>query len=529
MNITNLFKKLKQVPKRYIVAVVAGLAIAVPIAVNAGYGPDRPVFDWNNPADRIGSAVGPVLNSFVNTPTYGDERAFVDAKNATNTNPGGFADTVDVVPGQEYTIRAYVHNNGNQDLNDAAHDFKSVATNTRVHFKVLPGVANGNEVTGYISADNAVDRNGNPLRTVFDTVKLKNDNQAFSLEYEPGSARLESNVHPFPGVALPDAITSDQGVLIGDNQDGKLSGCFDFTEIIVIKVKVVAPALQVSKLVSSVEAPKLTDSHESISAKTGDTVSWRIDYKNTGTDVDHHVVIRDALPKGLTLVPGSITLITAATPNGMTLQDTALTSGGVDVGDYFANGNGLIRFRTTIDQNPKECVITNTAFGQAENVSEQSDTATVTIENCNKPKPQDLVCNSLTKQAVGTDDRTYTFTVGATPSGGATIGTYTFDYGDSSTPFTTDQKTSQAHTYKPGSYLAKVTVNGRVDGKDKTATSATCTTPVTVSASTTAASTTTTITNITKTGPGDVAGIFAGTTTISAAGYQLVARFRRRK
>src|SRR3990167_1590593 len=191
MHIKNFFKKLRTIRKRYIVAVVTGLAIAVPVIASAGFGPSRPVFDWNNPADRVGSINGPVFNSFINTPTYGDERAFVDARDSNV--PKAFADTVDVQPDQEYTVRAYVHNNANQDTNDAAHDFKGVAKNTTVRFKVLAGVANANEVTGYVSADNIAP--GYPTN-VYDTVKLKNDTKTFSLEYVAGSARIENNAHP---------------------------------------------------------------------------------------------------------------------------------------------------------------------------------------------------------------------------------------------------------------------------------------------------------------------------------------------
>lgn len=517
MRITKLFKKLRKLPKKYIVAIAAGLAIALPIAVHAGFGPNRPVFDWNNPADRTGSTIGPVFNSFINTPTYGDERAFVDAKEATNTSPGGFADTVSVQPGKEYTVRAYVHNNANQATNNGV----GMAKNTRIKFKILPGMANGNEVTGFISADNAIDRNGNPLRTVFDTVKLKNDTQAFALQYVPGSARLESNVHPFPGVALPDAITSDNGVLIGNNQDGNLPGCFEFTEIITIKVKVVAPALQFSKKVTT---PGSTNWQKSLTAKPGDTVSWLLDYKNVGTGTMNNITLRDQMPSNVTLVPGSITWIDSNHPNGEKLQDTALSSGGVDVGNYGVQGGGYIRFRTKINNNPTECVITNVAFARAENVPEQSDTATVNIENC-KPKVPTFSCDLLKAEQIS--GNTFKFTVNASANGGAAIKSYTFNFGDNTTPLTTDQ-TSVQHTYAPGSYLAKVTVNVRVNGQDKTAESAACMVPVKVSVPPTTPPTPPTTTLI-NTGAGDVVGIFAATTVAGAVFYRLfiLRRFSR--
>ena len=68
MRIKNTINKLRSLPKRYTLAIAAGLAIALPVIAQAGFGPNRPVFDWNNPDDRKGSLTGPVFNSFINTP-----------------------------------------------------------------------------------------------------------------------------------------------------------------------------------------------------------------------------------------------------------------------------------------------------------------------------------------------------------------------------------------------------------------------------------------------------------------------------
>lgn len=525
MRITKLFKKLGSLPKRYLAGIAAGLVIAIPLAVNAGYGPNRPTFDWNNPADRQGSTTGPVFNSFINTPSYGDERAFVDAKDSANTAPGGFADTVDVAADKEYTVRAYVHNNANEDTNASG---LGVAKNTRVRFKILPGLANGNEVTGYISADNATPT------MVYDTVKLKNDTQAFSLEYVPGSARLESNAHPFPGVTLPDTIVSESGALIGDSRNGDVLGCFQYTEIVTIKVRIKTPKLTVAKRVSSVEAPKLTDSVENLTVKKGDTVTWRIDYKNTGNEVANDITIRDQLPAGLTLVPGSITWIDVNHPTGKTLPDTALTSGGVNVGNYAPNGNGVIRFRTKINADIKVCALKNIAYARANDIPEQSDDANLTISDCNKPPTPTYVCDSLSVQNIS--GRTYRFTAKATVTGGATITQYMFNFGDNQNLNTTN--TTVDHTYaKEGSYLAVLKVQVRANGQDVIAEGPACTKPITIhkencpipgkghlpkdspdckeTVVTTVAKTTTTPTVLPNTGPGSVIGIFTG---VSLAG-----------
>lgn len=509
-----LFSKLKNIRKKYVVAVVTALAVAIPAVAIAGYGPNRPVFDWNNPADRQGSLTGPVFNSFINTPYYGNERAFVDAKDSANTNTGGFADTVDVQPGKEYTIRAYVHNNANQDTNNTV----GIAKNTRLRFKILPGAANGNEVTGYITADNATPQ------MVYDTVKLKNDTQLFSLDYVPGSARIENNVHPYPGIALPDSIISEQGALIGyDHMNGNFPGCFEFDAIVTIRVKVIAPQLQFSKGVSNAVAPKKTDLVKTMNVNPGDTVTWRLDYLNNGTDVARDVTIRDSLPAGLTLVPGSITWIDANHQSGETIPDTALGAGGANAGNYAPQGNGVIRFRTKVNDDVREkdlCIIKNVGFARAQNIPEISDSATLVINDCGKPKPI-YSCDLLDAEKIG--DKSFKFTAKASATGGAQIVNYTYDFGDGSTPHVTD-KTVVEHTYASnGNYVAKVTVNVRVDGKTVQTTSPACMKPVDVNVPPVVPPTP--VTPVTpgtlpNTGPGEIVAIFAGVSIAAGVAYR---------
>ena len=87
-------------------------------------------------------------------------------------------------------------------------------------------------------------------------------------------------------------------------------------------------------------------------------------------------------------------------------------------------------------------------------------------------------CDSLTKLDVSTTQKR--FTAAASATGGATITGYTFDFGDGKQQSTTDKTID--HTYAPGTYTAKVTVNVSVDGATKTATGPACEVQVTVPA-----------------------------------------------
>ena len=365
----NLLKKITSIPKRSALVIGMALILTVPASVMAAWGPERPVFDWNNTAQRGGSMTGPVFNSFINTPTYGDERNFVTASPAGTS---AWTGTVNATSGQEVELRAFIHNNANESLNAGG---TGVARNTRVKFTIPSGQANGFDVTGTISADNAT--------SVYDTAAIKNDSTAFSLSYVAGSARLYNNGPFTGGTAVSDDVVGANGALIGyDAMNGNLPGCFDYTAVVIIKVKVNTPGLQLTKGVTKLEAPAAGQAQDSIKAKLGEEVTWRIDYKNVGTDRIDNVTIRDSLPAGLTLIPGSVTVLDASRPNGMALQDTALTSGGVDVGSYTVNGNGVIRFRTSINKDYKACEITNVAFGKGKNVGDVSDSAKVIIEGC---------------------------------------------------------------------------------------------------------------------------------------------------
>src|SRR5690606_16837369 len=240
---------------------------------------------------------GPVFNSFINTPTYGDERNF------TTASPAGTAQWRDgntVTPGQEVEVRVFVHNNANVETNDEDSNFVGVARNTRVRIAIPDGVANGFDVTGYVSADNA------KPKQVYDSTPLTNANQAFDLEYVPGSAKIFNNGPWKNGRALSDDVVNANGALIGfDALNGSLPGCFEYQAVVIVKLKVKAPELEIKKQVTT---PGSSEWKEHINCKIGDTVSWLITVTNTGDTVLNNLTVRDVMPKGVRLVPGSITV-----------------------------------------------------------------------------------------------------------------------------------------------------------------------------------------------------------------------------
>jgi len=409
-------------------------------------------------------------------------------------------------------VRAYVHNIANPSINDnpataAPLDGIGVAKNTRIRFELPEGVANGFTAQARISADNAIPE------TVYDTVDFKNPNQKFDIDFIPGSARIYNASHP-TGLALGDDIMGANGTQIGDDiMNGIYPGCFEYSSFVVIRVVVKAPKLEVEKTVSKVDMPKLTDVSESVTVKRGDTVSWRIDYKNSGTAFVGDVTIRDQLPTGLSLVPGSIKLTTAAGTE--TLADSALGSGGVNVGDYTPNGNGVIRFRTVVNTAEDVCQLTNVAFGRASDIAERSDDAKIVIENCKTITPI-YSCDLVKIETIGTRKVKATVSTTAQPANLVSLKLVNYDFGDG-VKVATD-KTVLEHEYaKVGTYVVTAKVTFMVDGKLVEHTG-NCTAKVTFS-------TTPPPAELPKTGVGSVVGVIVAAT---AAGYLIaVRRFAR--
>ncbi len=507
-------------------AVAASLLVPVGDRATAGYGPDRPkIYDWNVEADRTG-ATTPTFNSFINTPTYGDERNFTRlapvVANQKPTDADFSNENVAATAGNEYWVRIFVHNDANQGLNDAAHNFAGLAKNTRVRLAIAEGQANGVDVMGYVSADNA-----NP-KIVWDSGTFVNSTQRFAVQYVPGSTQIVNQANTNGLVITNNDIVSANGVQIGYSQmNGDMPGCFEFSAYVYAKVKVTIPQVQVNKTVKAIGA---TDWLETMAVKPGDKISWKLDVQNLGGADATNVTIRDTLPAGLTLDPGSILFVSSEFPAGKALPDTALGSGGTNLNTFAPNGNGAIFLRTVVGNPPTDaCEIVNTAFVKGDNIAESSDTAKVTYDKalCAKPAEPTFSCESAAVEILG--NRKIKVTAKASVSSGASVASYIYNFGDGSAPLTTD-KTVVEHTYaKDGEYQVKVTVNVKVGDSTKTATSDACTKviKITTPAPAVLSATTPTPTTLAKTGPGEVFGAFT-LASLAGAGFHHLRAARRR-
>jgi uncharacterized repeat protein (TIGR01451 family)/LPXTG-motif cell wall-anchored protein len=362
-----LITAIKRAPKAAASISMVLAAVVVPAALFA-WGPDRPTYTYDSPADHV------TFNSMTGTENYGDERNFVRIKEATAAN-NTYTDEINLQPGKEYSVMVFFHNNAKTSLNSEANQFKGIATNTKMRVQMPATVKAGEKarITGFISADNA-----QPKEVLDEAYGVASNNVA--LRYVPDSAVITSN-GAVNGQKMPETLYTTGAALGYDALDGKLPGCNQYAGYVVFKVKVDQPNFEVTKTVS--EKGKNTY-QESVTVKSGSEVEYKIHYKNTGTTVQNDVVIKDVLPAGVTYVNGSTQVSNSASNNQWkATTNNEVTKGGLNIGNYAAGGGAYVKFTAKVAKNDDlaKCgvnTLVNTATAQTKN-GDKHDTANVVV------------------------------------------------------------------------------------------------------------------------------------------------------
>ena len=219
-----------------------------------------------------------------------DERNFVDARVFDDID-----DRVDttwenneiiVEDDKEYLLRLYVHNNN-------PNGEQATAKNVRAAFNIPMETATSLTVWGLLFCDNA-----SPSE-YWDSVNLISDTP-FHLEYMYGSTTLfNSGIGQGDGYTLSDEVVtkaaSNNGVLIGYSElNGDIPGGLQYASYITIRVKAVYDtAYTIENQVRLVGGDKTWGN--SVDAKVGDKVEFRVAYKNNDTTTQMNVMIKDIL------------------------------------------------------------------------------------------------------------------------------------------------------------------------------------------------------------------------------------------
>lgn len=293
-----------------------------------------------------------VFNS-ISDGAIGHEFNYVGAREYTGTNAGSnniwCGDDITVEDGKVYIIRLYVHNNN-------PWGYEGVAENTKVSFNIPAYSASQIKINGFLTASNAT-----PYEYV-DYVNLNSvDGTPFHVEVKYNTALFENGNENFAlggveldGQALTNAAVNSDGswqggVLIGyDDFDGRMPGCFKYDGVVTIQVKVIYDyefAME-AKVRSTNSGGMPWD--DSVEAKVGDLVDFRIEYRNTSDQTQTGVAIRDLLPSNLSLVEGSIKVWNSNNPDGKTVDDISLFETGLMIGSYSSGANAYITFTAKV-------------------------------------------------------------------------------------------------------------------------------------------------------------------------------------
>ena len=320
-------------------AAVAAVTAAGVLAVSAWGPTDRPTYTMEHPADHV------TFNSITDNNVMGDERYFVAASEYTGNGANNyFSDNTVVEEGKEYVVRMFVHNNAGSNLN-------LVAENVRAYVILPNSTDNSITVSGKIYSSNAT-----PTKVWDETTFTSKDGKKFSLAYIDGTAKYynydkNGKLRSFSLDGLNDGndLFTDKGHLLGyDQMDGKIPGCTEYSGYLTfhLKAQFENPNIEISKEVKILGTDTWS---EQVTAKSGETVRYRIHVKNTGNVALEDLTVRDILPAGLTYVKQSTTVANTLHPKGIVVEDGIISETGINLGTYNAGAGAWIYFNAIVN------------------------------------------------------------------------------------------------------------------------------------------------------------------------------------
>lgn len=347
-------KILSKINKKVITIVFAGIAVLA-IGILSGssasaWGPERDTFTMEKPATY------PTFNSITNNPTIGDERDFVRVGeiDADETN---LKNEVKVVPGREYLVYIYFHNNASSTFNTKENNYSGVARTTRMSsaFSKVLTPQNKATISATVTADNA-----NP-GSVWDEAYLTTDTEKVTLRYVAGSAKIyvDSTRWKLNGAGVSTALFTEAGTLLGLNDfNGVIPGCEEYHGVVTYVLK----AEELSGTIEKKASVNGGEYAQTINVKPGDEVDFQLEIKNSGDQALTNVTVKDSMPEGLTLVPGSVKLFANDSTNPTDLSDN-ITGTGYNLGTVGTGNIVYIRYKAIAKANV-ECgttMLTNIA------------------------------------------------------------------------------------------------------------------------------------------------------------------------
>lgn len=478
-------KLLNTLPKRLLAGAIMAVAFAFPIAASAAQ------------TVQIEGSMG-VANQ-----TNGDT---------------AYSQSVNASYNQVVKLQVYYHN---RELPDSG----KIAQNLRVKINIPTTPGTTQTQTATISADNS--------NTVTSQTTVNLNRSDAYLQYIPGTANWRHNTGTNTNLNIVDTpisdavVTSGQGVVLENEQP-----CYNFSATVTVLARVMVPGTKVVKQVQKAsETGKWAVSN---TANPGDTLKYMISYTNTGNTVAKNVIVRDNLPPNMTYVPGSTVVTNGSNPAGAKDTTDAVTKGGIIIGDYAPGISAYVVFQVKIaDASQLQCGVTrftNVGIAHPETMPEYYNTAYTDVNKVCQTQPSTPVVSCDAFSLTPGDNRSVSAQVTKyTATNGASLKTITYDFGDNSTPYMTNNFTTPAqHTYaQNGTYNVTASLLFSVNGQDQVVKSDVCAKPVsfTTPATPTAPSTPTAPgqpQQLVNTGPGAVFALFAGASVAGAIAHRFV-------
>jgi hypothetical protein len=186
-----------------------------------GWGPERPIYTDTTFPDSL------TFNSTYEDENIGDERNWVGIRSASSTGENVWHDEIEIEPGQEYFVRAFVRLDGPID---------QAAANVILRFNVPNCTAHRIGTEAALSSDHTF-----PSQ-IWDGAEFWSRDD-FNLTVLPDSAKLESNRHPGPDglpLATYDLVSATGVQLASDEATGEfLPG---YAEGVYVTFRVIASA-----------------------------------------------------------------------------------------------------------------------------------------------------------------------------------------------------------------------------------------------------------------------------------------------
>ena len=356
-------------------AVAAVVATAlVPSASTWAWGPERTTFTMEHPADYV------TFNSITNNNRLGDERNFVRVGEANSTDP--YTDEVKVVPGKTYEVYIYYHNNAKSSLNASGVGIANGVVLSAQYPSVI-NKANKGKVSAIISSASAT-----PTQVWDEAYFTTDSKENVKLRYVSGSAVIHNDGWGANGKVLPETLFGE-GTFLGLNElDGWLPGCSEYSGYVTYQLR----AEQVGATISKSISKDGTNFFKKVSAQPGDVLTYKVEFKNTGTSMLADVTFHDRLPNGVTLVEGT-TKFEDSLGNKISLGDL-IGQNGYNTGNYNQGVSATITYQVKVNNDivvDKECgtheyanrIIVDYTDG------ELSDSATFEVEKTGCTTPED--------------------------------------------------------------------------------------------------------------------------------------------